>query len=299
MKRHYLVGVVAALFILFALSFGCSTAKSWVRTIRHPEVELKKRVVVLPFIDQAGLGEAGAGQATESFITSLAESPHLLLFSAPPSMRAKKRIKSPEFGIVTHPTLVKMADDLDMNALITGVINPIEISNRKKGIWPFRSEVQVYEVSVVINVVDIINGTLILTRLVPQEVLIDRDDVESRDEKELMDEVIEESLPDILEEHASRVIETMEERVWEGKIRDVREGLIKINAGKDIGLRKDHRFDVFASNDVIQARGNTTLTLLGELIGEIKPISIMETHSLAEAVGDGRFTAGQVIRLRH
>ena len=37
-------------------------------------------------------------------------------------------MESPQYGVVTSSKLVDIADDMGMNALIIGVLNPIEIA---------------------------------------------------------------------------------------------------------------------------------------------------------------------------
>ncbi|MCK5486394.1 MAG: hypothetical protein KAI86_09280, partial [Desulfobacterales bacterium] len=166
MKKQYFVLLSSFFlsFLFFALS-GCSTTKSVVDKIVPGAPDLKKRVMIAPLVDQAGFGQERTAQIAANFVELLKESPHLLLFQVPQDIRSGTDSKSPEFGIVIPPELVKRAQDLGMNALIIAVLNPLEATTRKTGIWPFRDISRIIEISMTVNIVDTASGCLYLTKL--------------------------------------------------------------------------------------------------------------------------------------
>jgi len=297
MKRQYFI-LLSSFFLsllFFALS-GCSTTKSVVDKIVPGAPDLKKRVMIAPLVDQAGFGQERTAQIAADFVELLKESPHLLLFQGPQDIHSGTGGTSPEFGIVIPPGLVKRAQDSGMNALIIAVLNPLEATTRKTGIWPFRDLSRIIEISMTVNIVDTTSGCLYLTELDSGEMDFLIDELPGRDENEVIDQIIEAKMPRILKRQSAAVIESLAKEPWTGKILSVEDGMIKINGGKDVGVRPDQLFTVFARGESITCRAGRSFDILGNKIGEIKTTSIMEKHSLAVPVAEGSFLAGQTVR---
>jgi hypothetical protein len=300
MKKQYLV-LLSSFFLslLFFTLSGCSTTKSVVDTIVPGAPGLKKRVMIAPLVDQAEFGRERTAQIAANFVELLKESPHLLLFQDSQDIHSGTDSKSPEFGIVIPPELVKRAQDSGMNALIIGVLNPLEATTRKTGIWPFRDISRIIEISMTINIVDTTSGCLYLTELDSAEMDFLIDELPGRDKNEVIDQIIEAKMPPILKRQSSAVIESLTKEPWTGQILSVENGTIKINGGEDVGVRPDQLFTVFARGESITCRAGRSFDILGEKIGEIKTISIMEKHSLAVPVAKGSFLAGQTITVKN
>jgi hypothetical protein len=300
MKKQFLI-LLSSFFLslLFFTLSGCSTTKSVVDTIVPGAPDLKKRVMIAPMVDQAEFGRERTAQIAANFVELLKESPHLLLFQDSQDLHSGTDSKSPEFGIVIPPELVKRAQDLGMNALIIGVLNPLEATTRKTGIWPFRDISRIIEISMTVNIVDTTSGCLYLTELDSEEMDFLIDELPGRDENEVIDQIIEAKMPPILKRQSSAVIESLTKEPWTGQILSVENGMIKINGGKDVGVRPDQLFTVFARGESITCRAGRSFDILGEKIGEIKTTSIMEKHSLAVPVAKGSFLAGQTITVKN
>ena len=299
MNKKYFANLCFLVLLFFLISsFGCSTIKSFVYKIESGEPDLKKRVMFLPVIDQANIGKGLISYINADLIENLNKSPQLLLYeySKTPLDLVKR---PPGFGIMAQPELIEKADDLDMNAIISGILNSIEITTKKKGIWPFRKSCWVLETSMIMNVVDVISKTVLLSHLESYEVSFSFDEAESQNEKEIFDQALKKSLPFILKRQASHLIECLGERPWTGKILGIDNGTIKINAGKNIGLKPGHRFEVFARGESIPSAEGRVFFLLGKKMGEIKVSKVLEKHSLAVPVKEGAFLSGQIISSRH
>ena len=295
-KQYFILGSSFFLSLLFFALSGCSTTKSVVDKIVPGAPDLKKRVMIAPLVDQAGFGQERTAQIAANFVELLKESPHILLFQGPQDIRSGTDSKSPEFGIVIPPELVKRAQDLGMNALIIAVLNPLEATTRKTGIWPFRDISRIIEISMTVNIVDTTSGCLYLTELDSGEMDFLIDELPGRDENEVIDQIIEAKMPRILKRQSAAVIESLVKEPWTGKILAVENGMIKINGGEDVGVRPDQLFTVFARGESITCRAGRSFDILGKKIGKIKTTSIMENHSLAVPLAGGSFLAGQTVR---
>ena len=296
LRRYFVCSVLLVLSFLLIAIFGCSTTNSIIRTIRPGKADLKWRVMVLPFIDQAGLGQGKVAEITSNFSENLRKSRYLLLYEPPKGVFLSTETKSPDLSIVTPPELAGKLEDLGINALITAIINPVDITTKKAGIWPFRKLCRVCECSVVVNVVDIISRTLLLTRLESEKLSVPLDQAQTQDEKEITNQILRKTLRPILKHQVSNIVRSLVEEPLTGKILAVDNNTIAINLGKDVGLHPGHHFDVFAREGSIPSLSGRSFYLLGKKIGEIKASSIMERYSLAVPLVEGHFLAGHLIR---
>ena len=299
--------LLSTLAFLLTLSFGCSATKSTVETVLPRSVAkkilptgdfLKKRVMVFPFVDQAGLGPERVRKLNEEFYGLLEKSPSLLLYKSPDGQYSSLAMNSPQFGVVTSSVLVDVAEQMGMTDLLIGVLNPIEISINKTGLWPFDSWKKIYVVSVAVNIVDIATKTLLLTQLDSKEFTVPLDEAENEDEQEYIKRVTSEAIPEIMETLVAEVEDRLMENAFTGKILAIDEGTILFNAGSEVGLNEGQVFDVFSLGKAIPSASGREVHLFGNKIGQIKTTKVMEKHSLAEALNGGPFEAGQIIRFR-
>ncbi len=245
---------------------GCSTTKSMYRSVQKkvsPKKDgLKKRVLVLPFLDQARLGEAKVEQMTATLLELLKKDGHLVVDETTKPMPSSKEIRSPKFGIVIDPDLAKRAEEMGMNVLVTVVLSPFEVHSEKAGIWPFRRVKKELEVSMVVNAFDITNGTLFLTNLESRKIEMIEDIWEGEEEKkEIDDEILNEididefnkAISQILEDQASAVTRVLSNQPWSGRILSADGKTVIINAGKDVGLTQGRVFEVFGRGESIRS----------------------------------------------
>jgi hypothetical protein len=134
-----------------------------------------------------------------------------------------------------------------------------------------------------------------LTKLDSKEVEFSSKKIKNLEKNEVLDEAIAEAVPDILERQASAVVKSLDEEPWTGRILDVSKGVLKINAGKDVGINPDQLFTVYEQGESIVCRTGRTVDLLGKKVGKIKTVSIMDQHSLAAPETGGPFLTGQTI----
>jgi hypothetical protein len=311
MRRKHLNSYFSlVLAIILSAILGCSTAKSIAEKMSPKAVAqkilptksgLKKRLLVLPLVDEAHLGPERAAEATASFIQLLNKSSHLLVYEAPKNLSMSKgETQQSKFGIMIDPEMIKKAMDLDMNAAISGSINPIETSTKKTGFWtwPFRKAIKAYSVSVDINVVDVQCGTIYLINHESVEVPFREDEMKDRRKEQIIDRVLKEAMPRILKRQAEAVNEELAKEPWSGRILSIEDNTIMINAGSEVGVEPGHEFTVFAHGEKIVCKTGKSIEILGKKVGVIKTTSVMEKHSLALPVTEGTFLEGQIIRDR-
>ena len=301
MKRIILTALTSAMVLWFLiLGVGCGTTKSVYKKVTFKDTELKKRVLVLPLLDQAGVGEAKAEELTAKLVELLKEGEHLLVYKGTGPTPSRQRFRSPKFAVVIDPALIEKADQMGMNVLVAGVLNPQEMTARKWGIWPITGVKREVEVSLLLNAYDIIDGTLFITHLETRKIKVSTDNPEWEEKgKPKIDESeMEEELSDILEDQASTIRDELEEQPWRGKIMSVNGETIMINAGKDIGLSNGSMFQVFSKGERIRSLDGKHFYLLGSKVGEIKTVNVMDAQASAAPVNGGPFRPGQIIAIK-
>ncbi len=310
MRRQHFPGLffLVSAITLLAIS-GCSTTKSVVEAISPKAVaekilptksSLKKRVMVFPMVDDAHLGSGRAAEITASLIKRLRKSPYLLVYQAPESMPLPKRDRHVKLSIVTNPELIKRARDLDINAIISGAINPIEITSKKTAFytWPFRKDLKSYKVSVIIYVVDVQYGTIYMINSESVEMAFREDKLKDQDKGKIVDQVLKKAMPRILKRQSKAVTRGLSRKPWSGRILSIENNSIMINAGSEVGVQPGQEFTVFAKGETIACKDGKSLNILGKKLGKIKVTSIMERHSLAGPADKGEFSEGQIVRDR-
>lgn len=301
MKRNRMFRMTSATAMLFLiLGIGCGTTKSVYKKVTFKDTELKKRVLVLPILDQAGVGEAKTEALTSKLVELLKEGEILLVYKGTMPTPSRQRLRSAEFAVVIDPALLENADKIGMNVLVAGVMNPSEMTARTRGWWPIKWVKREMEVSLLLNAYDVITGTLLLTRLETRKIKVSTDNLDWEEGKTNIDQTeLEEELTDILEDQASTLRDELEDQPWRGKIIKVDGETIMINAGKDIGLTNGSIFQVFSKGERIRSLRGEYYHLLGPKVGEIKTVEVMDSHALSVPATGGPFSPGQIIAIKN
>ena len=303
MKRVISTALISAMAVWFLiLGTGCGTTKSVYKKVTFSnDTALKKKVLVLPLLDQAGVGEAKTAQLTDKLVELLKEGESLRVYKGELPAPSRQRMRSLKFAVVIDPALIEKADRMGMNVLVAGVLNPTELTAKKWGWWPVQGIKRRIEVSLLLNAYDIIDGTLFLTHLETRKMKISTDNpgweeggIPRIDETEL-----EEELSDILEDQASKIRDELEDQPWRGKIMSVDGDTMVINAGSDTGVTNGSEFLVYSVGERIRSVSGKYFYLLGPKVGEIKTVDVGDSNASATAVNGGPFKRGQIITIKN
>lgn len=285
------------LLMTLCLCFGCSTMRFVSHIFSGKEPVIAQRVKVLAFIDQTHLGIHLGPETTARFVSGLKKDPHISLDERPFGLPMPTNLQSPQYGFITPKAFIQRAEALGLNILITGVINPVEVTFKRTGIWPFRKNSRIYGISMVVNVVDADTGALLYTRLESRDVTRHIQEDYGVDQRQLMIELLRKKLPGILKSQISSVSERLRKVPWTGKVLSVDDGVVRIDGGQDLGLKPGYVFQVFSRGELIQSENGMSYPVLGPRAGTIEVTSVGESHAEAKAVSGGPFQIGQIVRL--
>ena len=316
MKKKIPVGFFFLILVTMLIgSTRCSTTKMVYNKIIPDKGGLKKRVLVLPLIDQAGLEEAKVKEINDLFLEALRKDDHFLIQEASMPPSSNKNSSPSQFDILVNPAFAKWAESKGVNVLISATLHPIDVNSEKKGFWPILFIRQNLELSMVVNALDLANGTLFMTNLENTklkmgkqkqmegfEVLqIESDYKEDKKDEPLShvsDKKIQKALTEMVENQASAILDVLREEPWSGKILSIDGKRMIINAGRDVGLIMGSLFEVFGEGESIESVNGRTYNLLGPKLGEIKVVRIMEDQASAVPWKGEGFKAGQTIRVK-
>ena len=297
------------LLCLALFATGCATTKKLYNKMSPDTSGLKKRILVLPFWDQAGLGEEKLEQLATQFLSLLNKDGVFVIERVKRLPGVADRVRTPEFGIVTDPEYARRADQLGMNLMLTAVFTPLETQRIKTGIWPLRKIKDETEIAMYVNAFDVINGTLLLTRLesvkirtVPDIVDEDWEDEENPEPQKVKPEIDEKtlvkSLTEIVENQAAEVGSALRERPWLGRILSSDASGTFINAGSDVSVKLGSVFEVLGPGESIPSASGRTLALPGLPVGEVKVTEVTKDRAAVSIPEGASFKAGQVIRFK-
>jgi hypothetical protein len=299
MTKKVFLSVCIRLILLATLSLtmGCGLARTVFKGFSNDNAVLAKRVKVLSFLDQTHLGAHLGEDLTAKFVSRLRARPLILLDERPLGVSLQTDLKSPQFGIVTPDAVITKAAELGINMLITGVLNPIDVTTRRTGIWPFRKTRRFYEVSMVINMVEVNTGALLYTKMEKHEGSVPEDAEDIQDEKGFMIGLIRKGMTRILKDQVADISEILSEKPWTGKILAMDDKVIHIGGGRDVGIRPGFVFKVFSLGELVHSQSGDAYPVLGREVGKIEVTSSGERGAVARPLSGGPFEVGQMIRL--
>ena len=291
-----MVGIRLMLLAALVLATGCA-GRSVFKGFKKGDAVLVKRVKVLSFLYQTNLGAHLGETFTAEFVSRLRTEPLIILDERPLGLSLNTDMKSIQFGIVTPPAFIQKAEELGISVLITGVLNPIDVTTRRKGIWPFRKNRRFYGISMVINAVDVNTGALLYTRVERDEGQLPEDMEFVEDEKEFTIALITKSMRRIIKKQVSEISDVLSEKPWTGKILGVDGKVIRINGGRDVGVKAGLVFQVFSRGELIRSQSGQPYPVRGRMVGKIVVTASGEREAQAKPLSEGFFEVGQVIRL--
>jgi hypothetical protein len=296
--------VLGLLLVFMVLTAGCATTyRIYSSVVPEKSGLLKKRILVLPILDQAALGDDKIKSIESVLISTLTKDGNVVVIAAFNPGTPSDKTRLPRYGIVIDPDQAKRADQMGMNVLVTAFISPLDYSSKKSGIWPFRKVKHEAEISMVVNAFDVITGTLFLSHIESRKIRAEVDSFEEGQEgqaskPEIEEKSAEKALNQIVEAQASAVSVALRGQPWSGRILSAGSEGVTISAGKDVGLTVGTLFEVYGMGEPIRSADGTSLIPLGIKVGEVKVMEVMESEALAKPINNGLFSPGQVIRVK-
>ena len=287
------------ILLLLIQGIGCGTIGSLYNTVMpRDEDKIKKRVWVVPFLDQAGVGEKKMAQTAADLEGLLEKTGRFLVIKGMKTTPSSNIVLTPESVFMVNPALIKSADVMGIDIMIVGALSPFETNSRREGIWPFRKTKQKVDISMLVNAVDVIDGSSFLSHLESVESEASSSGEGEERKSTLKRTTLNEALSEIIENQAEVITEELRAHPWRSRVTSVdAEGLL-VDGGRDIGLENGSVFEVYGIEDSIQSSDGRNLPLLGDKVGEIEVVKVLDASVEATPLSGGPFEAGQVVQVK-
>lgn len=298
-KPLSLMLTISALFsVLFLFISGCATVTSLMPSISSNKEWPRKRVMVMPVNNLTNLSLDESTDISGNLTRVLKNTG---LFNVYHQNESKKyNFLNPEK--TSNLEFFKPFSDMGMNVIIFTTLHPIEKTNVKSGIWPFRKKSRKFTVILNIDIFDVYRETVLLSKEIIRDITLPLENLMGRGENLLDAEntksALRECLPPILKKSVKAICHSLNNKIWEGKIASVDKKTITINAGRDAGLKTGTVLVVFDKGESITAFKGKVYELTGKEIGKIKIAQLKQRYSLAEPLAGTDFKAGQIIRVK-
>jgi hypothetical protein len=306
MRKTFLAGLFMTILIFTLFSAGCSIlrpiygdtfhiSRSKPGKITHSEASiLKKKVIIAPLINMAGLKDEKAAMLTEAFSKLLKED-NTLLVTTLKGFESGRSADSIEKGITIDPALIKKAAEMGMNILVTAALEPLHYTAEKGIIWPFNKFKGEYDVSMLVNALDVTTDTVIYSFRVSEKIKMGEVPEKDKTPVPLAEETLNSVLAELQRRQSSELLEVLSNRAWRGVI--ARDGeKIRISGGRDIGINVGNIFDVFGKTEALKSAASEEYYVEGPKAGEIRVTEVLEDHSFAVPLGED-IKDGQIIAL--
>jgi hypothetical protein len=287
------------ILLLLIQGIGCGTIGSLYNTVMpRDEDKIKKRVWVVPFLDPAGVGEKKMAQTAADLEGLLEKTGRFLVIKGMKTTPSSNIVLTPESVFMVNPALIKSADVMGIDIMIVGALSPFETNSRLEGIWPFRKTKQKVDISMLVNAVDVIDGSSFLSHLESVESEASSSGEGEERKSTLKRTTLNEALSEIIENQAEVITEELRAHPWRSRVTSVdAEGLL-VDGGRDIGLENGSVFEVYGIEGSIQSSDGRNLPLLGDKVGEIEVVKVLDASVEATPLSGGPFEAGQVIQVK-
>jgi hypothetical protein len=300
MERPYFAKLAIVALISVSLCLvACGTIKSITPGVSSSNKSmLKKKVLVAPITNMSEqLNDEKATRLTETWLNLLKKDDSLSVALLTGFKSSQSAVTSSEQGVVVDPALIKKAGEMGMNILVTQVLEPLNYTAQKRGIWPFRKLKGEYNVSMITNAVDIVNGTLILSARDLETINMGPVPEGQKTPPTLKEENLNKALDDMLKSQSSSLLDALANQEWKGKI-VLEGGKIRINGGADIGITKGSVFEVFAKGAQVKSATGKEYYVQGMKAGEISVTDVLEDYCFAAPLDNKAFENGQIIALK-
>jgi len=258
---------------------------------------LKKRALISPVINRAGINDGKAARLTEAWINLFKEDNSLSIIPLTVSESSILDITPSDPEVIINPALIKKTEEMGINTLITCTLDSLNYTAKKRGIWPFRKLKGEYDVSMVLNAVDIIKGTIILSLKETVKIKIGQVPEGQETPPVIDDKILDDTLIGMQNILSSELLDILRGQEWRGKV--IRDGeKIKINGGADIGITQGSVFEVFGKGEAIKSVNGKNYFIAGPKAGEIRVTDVMKDSSIAIPLEGKSFEDGQIIMFK-
>ena len=202
-------------------------------------------------------------------------------------------------GAVDNFSLAMTGRRFGLNAVLVGKITSINVDEKSKGFWFFRSSHYYVQVEALIELYDTSTATKIFDRTLSHKTEVEEPDVELiRANNRIEPHFVEPSLAEIIDDVKDNICKVIERQAWKSYIVAADTADILIAAGSRSKVQAGDIFEIYDSRQAIEGYGGHRYLPPGPKVGEIEVKTVSEDTARAVPVSGSGFQEGQGLRLK-
>jgi hypothetical protein len=299
------------LALLLIVAGGCSRwsggGPSLPSAVKEPasayDKRLKRKIGVVPFRMESIFGDPTTiGLFQDNLLRAIQEECTDILFIKPGDgdfPEALVKLPLMASGAIDNFSLAMTGRRFGFNAILVGKITSINVDEKTKGFWFFRSSHYYAQVEALIELYDTSTATKIFDRTLSHKIEVEEPDAELIRAKNRIDpSFVEPSLAEIIDDVKDNICKAIELQAWKSYIVATDATDILIAAGSRSNVQAGDIFEVYDIRQAIEGYGGHRYLPLGPKVGEIEVKSVSEDTARAVSVSGSGFQAGQGLRLK-
>ncbi|MGA8279271.1 MAG: hypothetical protein WB853_00130 [Desulfobacterales bacterium] len=299
------------LVLLLIVAGGCSKwsggGPSLPSAVKEPasayDKRLKRKIGVVPFRMESIFGDPTTiGLFQDNLLRAIQEECTDILFIKPGDgdfPEALVKLPLMASGAIDNFSLAMTGRRFGFNAILVGKITSINVDEKTKWFWFFRSSHYYAQVEALIELYDTSTATKIFDRTLSHKIEVEEPDAELIRAKNRIDpSFIEPSLAEIIDDVKDNICKAIELQAWKSYIVATDATDILIAAGSRSNVQAGDIFEVYDSRQAIEGYGGHRYLPPGPKVGEIEVKSVSEDTARAVSVSGSGFQAGQGLRLK-
>jgi hypothetical protein len=307
-KRIMIWTVVVPLLIVFG---GCSKwsggGPSLPSAVQEPasfhDNRLKKKIGVVPFRMESIFGDTKTKDLfQDELLQAIQEECTDILFIKPGGgdfPEALVKLPLLDSGAIDNFSLAMTGRRFGLNAILVGKITSINVDDKTKGFWFFRSSHYYVQVEALIELYDTATATKIFDRTLSHKIEIEEPDVELiRAQNRIEPYFIRPSLAEITADVKDNICKAIELQAWKSYIVAADAADILMAAGSRSNVQAGDIFEVYDSRQSIEGYGGHRYLRPGAKVGEIEVKAVSEDSARAAPVSGSGFQEGQSLRFK-
>lgn len=285
MPRHApIVRALAMIWLSCTVVSACAVSKKIADDIMTGGPELRRKVAILP--TTAPRVEEALEKLIPAIVANYLErncADGLFIEEAPGVETAlAEKVISPG-GIVNTDSFPEVARQYGLSALIVSRVEDIHLFEKKEGLWGFRDLKTFLSMTLRFRIYDVQTTALILDDAEQGEMVLPESAAQEGgvDLSTIDDDLIRHLLFQITDETTEHACEILMETPWKGFIAGSDGEMVRISAGRDVGLKVGDTLEVFAKAEPIQGFNERTYFVRGPKMGEVTVKAVFDHHSQA------------------
>jgi hypothetical protein len=284
--------LILSIPVLLVFTFGCGgaardvfyvggqAAKS-IKGLVTPDAKpvLKKKILITPVINNSGIDNLLTDQIMRDCVSYISEDEYLVVSTLQKYGDSAQAFLNKPYGAILNPVYVKKSGASGINILLACIIQPVEVTKARKGIWPYRKDTHKITLTVSINAVDTVNGTLVVYEDETIDFKYGLINTGENDKWVPDGSLLQDKILDLTEKLCSRAIDILRKVPWQSEP-VVEGGNYVIRSGRDIGINENTVFELFKKGESAKSGAGDQYYLLGGKVGETNVRSVAEKSAI-------------------